>query len=550
MADLTTRQLYSFGDSLYLLSIPGTWGEAQAEAKSVQGNLVTINDAAEQTFVAGLFANQPSWIGYTDSGVEKNFQWVSGENSLYTNWEAGQPNDFFGEDFTVLQTTGDWNDFQGSAKFPGIIEIKNPATPLLVIEDLGIIEPASGSNQVQFKVQRYGNSNVTTTVNYSTANGTTVAGTNYASVSGTLVFNPGETIKTVGVTVSQDADAVSGETFFLNLSSPTNATLADNQGKATMRESSEAVTFEGHTYLLSNPGSWGQAQAQARSFGGNLVTINSAQEQTFLAGKYTGQRLWIGYSDAGKEWNATTREGFQWVSGTSAYTNWAANAPNNFFGEDFTLLESSGTWNDIRGSETYRGIIEIPSIVNSPGIGTVPPPESNPGGKDPITGNPSNDVLVGTNRSESLTGGAGADRFLYAGSTQRSALRKSSINTLDHITDFNGMEGDRIQLDFDNNLATVERPRKLFDTQITSGNTLIQAARNAYSDRDKQLRGNQALKGREAVIFKWSDRTYLSINDNNRRFNENRDLVVDVTGIKGMGLTSGAAQLGVSNYFA
>jgi hypothetical protein len=529
--DLTTKQLYSFGDSLYFLSAPGTWGTTQAEAQGVQGNLVTINDAAEQTFLAGMFAGQSLWIGYSDSGAEGSFQWVSGESSAYTNWAKGQPDDYAKvEDFAVKSGAGSWLDQPGSETRSGIIEIKNPAIPIITIDDLGIIEPIAGSRQALFTVRRYGSNNSIATVNYSTANGTTVAGSNYTATSGTLIFNPGETVKTIAVNVSQDADTVSGETFFVNLSNAANAVLGDNQAKATMREVSEVVTFGGHTYLLTNPGNWGQAELQARSFGGHLVTINSAEEQTFLAGKYAGQKLWIGYSDAGKEWDATTNEGFQWVDGTSAYTNWATSQPDNYAGtEDFVILGGNGSWFDVAGTDVYRGIIEIPAIVNPS-----PPPA---------------DRLIFTSNQDILTGGAGGDRFLCQGKNQKEALRRSTVGILDRITDFDGAEGDRIQLDFDNTLATIELPKKLFNANQVTGRTLTNATQSAYADKNHRNRGKQGLGIREAVFFQWRDRTYLSVNDTNRRFTANRDLVIDMTGIQMIRQDTTRGQLTVSNYF-
>ena len=360
MSDLLTQTIYTFQDSLYFLSNTQTWGAAQTDAQSFQGNLVTINNAAEQTFLAGLFAGKEAWIGYSDAGEEDNFQWVSGENSAYTHWEVGEPNNFRDQDFVILNSQGDWDDVDGTEQNVGIIEISNPTTPIIVAEDLGIIEPYSGSLQANFRVKVVGNSSSPIRVNYSTANGTGSAGNNYQATSGTLVFNPGETEKTVTVTVNQDDDIISGETFFLNLSNPTNAILGDDQAKATIREATDAFTFGNSTYILTNPGNWGEAQEQARTFGGNLVTVNNAREQTILAGTYAGQDLWLGYSDAGDEYDPTTQEGFAWVSGTSAYTNWGGTAPNNFRNQDFTILGENGNWDDVAGTGTFSGIVEIP----------------------------------------------------------------------------------------------------------------------------------------------------------------------------------------------
>jgi hypothetical protein len=64
------------------------------------------------------------------------------------------------------------------------------------------------------------------TVQYATANGTAAAGSDYVAAAGTLTFAPGETRKTVVVTVVRDTAAEANETLSLTLSGPTNAALA------------------------------------------------------------------------------------------------------------------------------------------------------------------------------------------------------------------------------------------------------------------------------------------------------------------------------------
>src|SRR5205823_1669650 len=49
-----------------------------------------------------------------------------------------------------------------------------------------------------------------------------------------LTFPGGQTTQTITVTVNGDLMVESNETFFVNLSAPTNATLADSQGKGTI----------------------------------------------------------------------------------------------------------------------------------------------------------------------------------------------------------------------------------------------------------------------------------------------------------------------------
>jgi len=56
----------------------------------------------------------------------------------------------------------------------------------------------------------------------------------YAAVSGTLTFAPGETTKTIVVSITGDTKKEKDETFFVNLSGPSNATIADGQGRGTI----------------------------------------------------------------------------------------------------------------------------------------------------------------------------------------------------------------------------------------------------------------------------------------------------------------------------
>ncbi len=123
------------------------------------------------------------------------------------------------------------------------------------------------------------------------------------------------------------------------------------------------------------------------------------------------------------------------------------------------------------------------------------------GGRDRLLGFGGNDTLIGGKGSDTLTGGAGADRFVYSGRTQQAAFSQSTLANLDRIRDFNAVEGDRIQLDFDNNLTTPNLPRKLFNAGVQTGRSLQAAAESAYLDKNQARRGNQRLLANQAVFF-------------------------------------------------
>lgn len=109
----------------YYLLDRTTWFESQAEALNLSGNLVTINDAAENDWVYSTFSNFDGTnrglrIGLNDAASEGAFVWVSGEPVTYTNWAVGEPNNTNGEEhFVHIESPAfdgpAWNDRAGSS---------------------------------------------------------------------------------------------------------------------------------------------------------------------------------------------------------------------------------------------------------------------------------------------------------------------------------------------------------------------------------------------------------------------------------------------------
>ena len=112
----------------------------------------------------------------------------------------------------------------------------------------------------------------------------------------------------------------------------------------------DAVTYDGHRYLLFNdsPDSWQQAQANCASLGGYLAAITSSQENDFLYRYVRSQ----GFKDAYFGGTDVAREGaWAWVNGERwLYSNWASSEPNNENGNEhyamFYWKFENGEWND------------------------------------------------------------------------------------------------------------------------------------------------------------------------------------------------------------
>ncbi len=122
--------------------------------------------------------------------------------------------------------------------------------PALSISDVTAYEGNSGTTPFVFTINLSAVSGVQANVVYTTSNGTATSGSDYTAKTGTLIFAPGETSKTITVLVNGDTTFEPDETFNVTLSSPVNATLADNLGVGTILNSLPALSISS-TYLAT-----------------------------------------------------------------------------------------------------------------------------------------------------------------------------------------------------------------------------------------------------------------------------------------------------------
>ena len=124
--------------------------------------------------------------------------------------------------------------------------------PTLSINDVNVLE----GNSVNFTVTLSEISAQAVTANYATANGSAIAPGDYITKTGTVTIPAGQTrgiinIQTVGETLHE-----LDESFFVNLSAPTNATITDTQGRGIIidNDSPPAVTIDDVTVTEGNTG--------------------------------------------------------------------------------------------------------------------------------------------------------------------------------------------------------------------------------------------------------------------------------------------------------
>jgi hypothetical protein len=109
----------------------------------------------------------------------------------------------------------------------------NEGPPSFVVTD---VTGAEASGSLSFGVLLTNANSSPVSINYATADGTAMAGTDYTAVSGPLTFNPGQTSKYVPITVADDEIAEDDEAFTLNLSNATGGlAISDAQGIGTIQ---------------------------------------------------------------------------------------------------------------------------------------------------------------------------------------------------------------------------------------------------------------------------------------------------------------------------
>ena len=131
----------------YLLSAD-TWTASEAEARTLGGHLVTINDAAENLWVRNTFFPLTGvpyaslWIGLNDAANEGQFVWASGEPVTFTYWYPGEPNNLGGEDYATIRhpsesaPAGSWNDLSDTSGFV------NPNAPTFGVVEMTLLPVA------------------------------------------------------------------------------------------------------------------------------------------------------------------------------------------------------------------------------------------------------------------------------------------------------------------------------------------------------------------------------------------------------------------------
>ena len=113
-------------------------------------------------------------------------------------------------------------------------DVLRSTTGSLVINDVTVVEGDTGTVAAVFTVTLTVPSDSIVTVDFATSGGTATSGIDFVPTSGTLTFLPGVTSQSITVQTIGDMVAEPDETFLVNLTNATNATLSDARGQGTI----------------------------------------------------------------------------------------------------------------------------------------------------------------------------------------------------------------------------------------------------------------------------------------------------------------------------
>ena len=128
-----------------------TWDEADAYCRAQGGHLATVTSAGEQALIEDLLESGSKnhyWLGGQLSSRE--LTWITGETVEYTHWAGGQPDNYFGDEDSLVisrEPVGsiikpfDWHDLNRSG------ESDNSFRDLFGTENIGFICEWEGTEE-------------------------------------------------------------------------------------------------------------------------------------------------------------------------------------------------------------------------------------------------------------------------------------------------------------------------------------------------------------------------------------------------------------------
>ena len=297
------------GDKYFISNGIETWEDANQIAQANGGHLVSINSVEENNFIYNNI-NEIAFIGYNDSEVEGTFEWSNGDPLSFGNLSAFNSNN---SDYGYINFwNGSWNLAVSFEERKFLMEIDCDTYSSCGIS-ANINKVECDDDNLFFNMTVTGQGDVSEWK-------TTIYGEAYSGdYNAPTQLGPFSTFETQFGLRFNISDAVA----------PCNSTVTvDVPDCPAIVACPEEVAgysylgeFKGQKYFISDIlTTWAKANEMAQANDGNLVSINDAEENSFLE-NLIHEYVFIGLSD-------TNTEGIEeWANGDDLdFTNYADGA--------------------------------------------------------------------------------------------------------------------------------------------------------------------------------------------------------------------------------
>jgi hypothetical protein len=345
-----TSQTNYNGHSYYRSTGTAFWLTAKSNCEAMGGHLVTMSNAAENTFVYNTWPS--GWIGYYQDKTgafygEPNAGWRWTENYTTTNQQA---------DYDVASYTS------GST----LTDIRSSVNATLYNSPA---YTSGGGKYLTFNGSNtYGiTNNLASKV---TGNTVTLLAWIYPTGNGVVVTELGAGSTSSGWHDAQ-IEITGGNTLRVGI---WNSSIVQLSTSITLNTwnlvgfTYDGTTLTGYKNGVSFSSTTTGRQTPTANGNGLYYGIGLADATNMGSGAYGAFRLgsFQVYSSAltADEMNRNYMS-TAWRFGVYPYSNWSGGEPNNSGGEDYTQFAGVGTWNDLPNSFSLNYVLEFDYIVTT-----------------------------------------------------------------------------------------------------------------------------------------------------------------------------------------